>query len=91
MFIDAILSRIDVSGEGGRTDTGIVVGDPVQYVLDTYPHVASVPNAYDDQERYLTARSRDGRLAIRFETRKGKIAGFHAGRFKAVRYIEGCL
>jgi hypothetical protein len=91
MFVDDVLSRIDVWGTDGRTDAGVMVGDPVQRVLDTYPRAASAPHAYDDRERYLTARSRDGRLAIRFETKDGKIALFHAGRFKAVQFIEGCL
>jgi hypothetical protein len=91
MFLDDVLSRIDVWGHDGRTAAGIVAGDSVQRVLDTYPHAASEPNAYDDRELYLTVRSPDGRLAIRFETREGKIAGFYAGRFKAVQFIEGCL
>lgn len=91
MFIDDVLVRVDVWRKGGRTDRGVAVGDPAQRVLDTYHDVATERHAYDERERYYTVTSPDHTLAVRFETREGKIAGFYAGRYRAVQYIEGCL
>jgi hypothetical protein len=91
MFADDVLRRVDVTGNGPRTAAGVAIGDPVQRVFEVYPKVASAPNAYDDRERYLTVRSPNGELALRFETLEGRVGGFYAGRFKEVQYIEGCL
>jgi hypothetical protein len=91
MFADGALRRVDVMREGVPTERGIVVGDPVKRVFEVYPRVASEPDAYDDRERYLTVRSRNGELALRFATSEGKVASFHAGRWKEVQYVEGCL
>jgi hypothetical protein len=91
MFTDGVLRRVDVMDAAARTAEGISVGDPVQRVFATYPKLASEPDAYDDRERYLTVRSRNTGLALRFATHEGRIASFHAGRWKEVQYIEGCL
>jgi hypothetical protein len=90
-LVHGTLRRVDVMREGVPTERGIVVGDPVKRVFELYPRVASEPDAYDDRERYLTVRSRNGELALRFETSEGKVASFHAGRWKEVQYVEGCL
>jgi hypothetical protein len=69
----------------------VAVGDPVKRVFDVYPHIAVAPQAYDESENYLTARSPDGKLAIRFETGNGTVLQFYAGGFDAVQHVEGCL
>jgi len=53
------------------------------------PWRSASPNKYDENERYLTARSGSG--AIRFETDKGRIGKVYAGRWAQVQYVEGCL
>jgi hypothetical protein len=91
MFADGVLRRVDVMRDGPPTAEGVAVGDPAKRVLEVYPKAASTPNAYDDRERYLTVRSPNGELALRFETLDGRVGSFYAGRFKEVQYIEGCL
>lgn len=91
MFIGDVLARVDVAAAGTRTDHGIAVGDPVARVLKAYPRIQAEPNKYDASEQYLTALSADGKLAIRFETRRGKVGQFYAGAFEQVQYVEGCL
>jgi hypothetical protein len=91
MFVSDVLRRVDVMEGGVRTAEGVAVGDPVKHVFDAYRRVAAERHAYDEREQYLTVRSPDGRLALRFETREGRISAFYAGRYKEVQYIEGCL
>jgi len=35
-------------------------------------------------------QSSNNRYGIRFETVKGKITAFYAGRFDAIQFVEGC-
>jgi hypothetical protein len=93
MIEDGLLSRIDVVKAGISTAEGIHVGDSEAHALQVYgPRLKVEPHAYTGPDgHYLTIRSSDGRYGIRFETEKGKIQIFYAGRFDAVRYIEGCL
>jgi hypothetical protein len=79
-------------GPGISTTEGIQVGDSEKHAGRVYGTRLKVePQQYIDDGHYLTARSRDGRYGIRFETEKAKIQRFYAGRFKAVQYVEGCL
>lgn len=93
MIEDGRLARIDVDGPGVATAEGIQVGDSEARALQVYGSRLKVePHAYTGPEgHYLTVRSKSGRYGIRFETDKGKIETFYAGRFEAVQYIEGCL
>lgn len=90
MVEDGHLTRIDIDRAGIPTVEGIQVGDSEAHALQVYgrrlktePHKFTVGH-------YLTARSADGRYGIRFETEKGKIQNFYAGRFGSVQYVEGC-
>jgi hypothetical protein len=91
MFTDDVLRRVDAVEGIVRTDSGIALGERMKRVYDIYPTMTVSRHAYDERERYLTVRSSDGKLALRFETREGRIATFYAGRWKEVQYIEGCL
>jgi hypothetical protein len=92
MIEDGRLSRADVDGPGISTAEGIQVGDSEEHAHRVYgPRLKVEPHKYIDDGHYLTVRSTDGRYGIRFETEKGKIQRFYAGRFKAVQYVEGCL
>jgi hypothetical protein len=90
VFIDGVLKRIDVIAPGVATTRGVMVGAPVARVMRTYPRIETAPDAYDDREQYLTVMSPDRLSALRFNTREGKVGSLSAGRFKEVRYIEGC-
>lgn len=90
MFVDGVLHRIDVFRAGVRTGSGIGVGDAVARVEHTYPALARAPNAYDENEAYLTVGPEQGR-AVRFETREGKVGRIYAGDWRQVQYVEGCL
>ena len=92
MIEDGRLVRIDVDHPGISTSEGIQVGDSESHTLKVYGEVLKVePRAYMEEDgHFLTARSRDGRYGVRFETDHGKITGFYAGRYDAIQYIEGC-
>lgn len=84
-------SRVDVLKPGIATAEGVQVGDSEVRAHRVYgSKLRTEPHTYDPEEgRYLTFQSMDGRFGIRFETEKGKIQMFYAGRFKSVQYIEG--
>ncbi len=92
MIMNGRVARIDVTRSGVSTASGIQVGDSEAETIKTYgsglkvePHAYSAPDGH-----YLTIRSKDGRYGLRFETYKGKIESFYAGRSDAIQYIEGC-
>jgi hypothetical protein len=92
MIEDGRFVRVDVDGPGISTAEGIQAGDSEEHVRQVYGGRAKVEaHHYIPGGHYLTVRSGDGRYAIRFETEKGKIQRFYAGRFAAVQYVEGCL
>jgi hypothetical protein len=73
MIIDGHLARIDVGEPGVATSTGIQVGESESHVLRIYGSRLKVqPHQYTDSGHYLTARSKDGRFGVRFETDQGK-------------------
>ena len=92
MIENGRLVRIDVDGAGVATGEGIQVGDSEKRARQEYgARLKVAPHAYTSPEgHYLTIRSGSGRYGIRFETYKGKIETFYAGRFDAIQYIEGC-
>jgi hypothetical protein len=91
MIEDGRLARIDVDKAGVLTVEGVQVGDSEKHVLQVYGLSLKVEeHAYTPEGHYLTVRSKDGRYGVRFETEKGKVQTFYAGRFEAVKYIEGC-
>jgi hypothetical protein len=91
MIEDGRLSRIDVDAPGIATSTGIQVGDSEAHARQVYGAKLKVTeHKYVDTGHYLTVRSADGRYGVRFETDKGKITMFYAGRYDAIQYVEGC-
>lgn len=88
---DGRVTRIDVDGAGISTSTGIKVGDSEARALKIYGSKLEVEPAQYTDGHYLTARSSDGRYGVRFETEKGKIQSFYAGRYESIQYVEGCL
>jgi hypothetical protein len=91
MIEDGRLARVDVDARGISTSEGIQVGDSEADARRVYgPSLKVETLQYTEEGHYLTLRSSDGRYGLRFETEKGKIQRFYAGRFAAVQYVEGC-
>lgn len=91
MIEDVRVVRVDVDSAGIPTTQGVQVGDSEEHALQVYgPKLKVSGSQYDPEGHYLTIQSEDGRNGIRFETEKGKIRTYYAGRFEAVQYVEGC-
>lgn len=92
MIEDGVVVRVNIDGAGVPTVEGIQVGDSEAHARRVYgPRMKVEPHQYTGPEdHYLTIRSENGKLGIRFETDKGKIARFYVGKFEAVQYVEGC-
>ncbi|MFZ0293810.1 MAG: hypothetical protein WAL52_09420 [Candidatus Sulfotelmatobacter sp.] len=91
MIIDGHVARVEVGAAGIKTTTGIQVGDSEAQVRKAYgARMKVTAHQYIDTGHYLTVRSADGRYGIRFETDKGKITTFYAGKYDAIQYVEGC-
>lgn len=91
MIEDGRVVRVDVDAAGIPTTKGVQVGDSEEHALQVYgPTLKVSENQYDPEGHYLTIQSKDGRNGIRFETERGKIQNYYAGRFEAIQYVEGC-
>ena len=66
-------------------------GDGEERIRSLYPgRVTVTPHKYEDG-RYLTVNGvGDSSVAIVFETSKGRVTRYRAGRRPAVEYVEGC-
>jgi hypothetical protein len=94
MIEDGKLVRVDVSKVGVATSRGIRIGDTEAHVKDVYGAKLTIePSQYSGGVggRYVTFRSPDQQYGLRFETEKGKVTTFYAGKYQAVQYVEGCL
>ena len=91
MIEDGRVVRVDVESAGIPTAQGVQVGDSEEHALQVYgPKLKVSESPYDPEGHYFTIQSEDRRNGIRFETEKGKIQTYYAGRFEAVQYVEGC-
>lgn len=91
MIEDGRLARVDIDAPGIPTAEGIQVGDSELQARQIYgTRLRIEPQKYTDEGHYLTVHSSNGQYGVRFETEKGKIQRFYAGRFAAVQYVEGC-
>ena len=86
----SLLSRIDVDEPGISTAEGVQVGDSEAHALKAYGGKLEITPRHDVEGHYLTVRSAGGRYGIKFETEKGKIEAFQAGRAEAIQYVDGC-
>ena len=101
MVEDGRITRIDVSepdaGAGAapqpsvRTDAGLGIGSTEAAVRKAYGRSLVVgPHPYEDAGHYLEVFGPDRRRAFLFETLRGRVTSFRAGRRRSVEYIEGC-
>jgi hypothetical protein len=91
MILDGRVVRVDVNEAGVSTSSGIGIGDSEAGVRQVYgTRLRVTAHKYVDSGHYLTVRSTDGRYGVRFETDKGKVTKFYAGKYDAIQYVEGC-
>jgi hypothetical protein len=85
------IARIEVDSVNVATAAGARVGDSEERIQRLYPgRVTVTPHKYEDG-RYLTVNAvGDSTLALVFETSKGRVTRYRAGRRPAVEYVEGC-
>ena len=86
------VARVDVDSAGVATEAGARVGDSEERIQRLYAgRVKTTPHKYEEGGHYLTVDAADdSSFAIVFETSKGKVTRYRAGRRPAVEYVEGC-
>ena len=85
------IARVEVDSAGVATAAGARIGDSEERIKSLYPgRVTVTPHKYEDGH-YLTVNGvGDSSVAIVFETSKGRVTKYRAGRRPAVEYVEGC-
>jgi hypothetical protein len=85
------IARVEIDSVGIATAAGARVGDTEERIKSLYPgRVIVTPHKYEDGH-YLTVNAAgDSSFAIVFETSKGRVTRYRAGRRPAVEYVEGC-
>ena len=91
MIEEERISRIDVNSSKVASVGGVRVGDTETAVKKAFPgKVQEQAHPYlEGDGKYLVIKSKPGYGFI-FETEKGKVTSFRAGKFESVQYIEGC-
>lgn len=86
------ITRMDVRSNKISAISKIHIGDSEESVKKAFPgKVAEEIHPYIGKEgKYLIVEIKPG-YAFVFETDRGKIITFRAGRLPSVKYIEGCL
>ena len=86
------IARVDVDSAGIATAAGARIGDSEARIERLYAgRVRTTPHKYEEGGRYLTVDAADdSSFAIVFETSKGRVTRYRAGRRPAVEYVEGC-
>jgi hypothetical protein len=93
MVIDDTVARVEVDSAGIRTGEGAEVGDSESRVLELYgAHAKIEPHkyTYPDGHYVVVTPPRDTLHRIIFETFKGRVTTYRAGRVPAVQLVEGC-
>ena len=91
MVDEGRIARVEIDSVGIATAAGARVGDTEERIRSLYPgRVTVTPHKYEDGH-YLTVNAAgDSTFAIVFETSKGKVTRYRAGRRPAVVLVEGC-
>jgi hypothetical protein len=92
MIDDGRVARVDVDSAGVATAAGARVGDSEERIQRLYAgRVKTTPHKYEEGGHYLTVNAADdSSFAFVFETSKGRVTRYRAGRRPAVEYVEGC-
>ena len=86
------ITRIDIYSKKISSVGAIHIGDSETAVKQAFPgKVKEEIHPYIGSEgKYLIVETKKG-FAFVFETDRGKVTTFRAGRLSSVQYIEGCL
>ena len=93
MVIDDTVARVEIDSAGIRTTEGAQVGDSESRVLELYGARARIePHkyTYPDGHYVVVTPPGDTLHRIIFETLKGRVTTYRAGRVPAVQLVEGC-
>jgi hypothetical protein len=93
MVIDDTIARVEIASAGVRTADGAQVGDSESRVLELYGARARIePHkyTYPDGHYVVVTPPGDTLHRIIFETLKGRVTRYRAGRVPAVQMVEGC-
>jgi hypothetical protein len=93
MVIEDTLVRVQIDSAGIRTVEGAQVGDSESRILELYGARARIePHKYSYPEGHYVVVTPPGDSVHRtiFETFKGRVTKYRAGRLPAVQYVEGC-
>jgi hypothetical protein len=93
MVIDDTVARVEIDSAGIRTTEGAQVGDSESRVLELYGARARIePHkyTYPDGHYVVVTPPGDTLHRIIFETFKGRVTTYRAGRVPAVQLVEGC-
>ena len=93
MVIDDTVARVEVDSAGIPTVEGAQVGDSESRVLELYGARARIePHkyTYPDGHYVVVTPPGDTLHRIIFETFKGRVTTYRAGRVPAVQLVEGC-
>jgi len=92
MMTESRIARVDVLVPGYATVSGAQIGDTEERLREIYGARATIePHKYlGTAGHYITVRSGNGRYAVQFETRHGRVIRYRAGRFPEVALAEGC-
>jgi hypothetical protein len=92
MVSSGTVARVDIDNPELRTDLGARIGDSEAFLKKIYGARLKVERHFytGSEGNYLTVLSSDGRRAIRFETFRGHVTRFYAGRLEDVERVEGC-
>jgi hypothetical protein len=93
MVIEDTVARVEVDSAGIRTGEGAQVGDSESRVLELYGARAKIePHkyTYPDGHYVVVTPPSDTLHRIIFETFKGRVTTYRAGRVPAVHLVEGC-
>jgi hypothetical protein len=91
MIDEGRIARIEIDSTNVATAAGARVGDSEERIQQLYPgRVKVTPHKYVEGH-YLTVNAADdSSFAIVFETEKGQVTRYRAGRKPAVGFVEGC-
>ena len=93
MVIDDTIARVEIDSAGIRTVEGAEVGDSDSRVLELYGARARIEPpeyTYPDGHYVVVTPPGDTLHRIIFETFKGRVTTYRAGRVPAVQLVEGC-
>ena len=93
MVIDDTVARVEIDSAGIRTTEGAQVGDSESRVLELYGARARIePHKYTYPDGHYVVVTPPGDTLHRliFETLKGRVTTYRAGRVPAVQLVEGC-